>query len=446
MTGRERYAFSDHTLDVAERRLAKNGASIALAPKAFDVLVHLVRRAGHLVTKRELLDEVWPDAFVEEGILSVHISALRKALDDAHRAPEFIETVARAGYRFLSPVIPEPVAGYAGAGVALPAGTEVYELVGRGRAHLLSHSLPEVPHAVAAFEAAIDRAPTFAAAHAGLALACCRQAEFRLVPAADAFSRARASALRALALDSGSADAQLALGVVLFLGEWDWVGAERSLQRTLEINPNHTEACVWYGRLLESRGRLQDGLDLKRRALERDPFSPFVHLAIAASSWHQRRYEDAITWARKTLELEPRHLLAREFLAGAFWAMGDFDRHMAENLEHARCCGVPAEALAPVREVFAAGGRPAVVRWTLETQGDRLPPFQLALLHGELGDLDTAIDWLNRAIDGRDPCLVDLAVAPQWDRLRADPRFEGCLARMGLSQGHAPDSAIATRT
>src|SRR5437879_148760 len=55
--------------------------------------------------------------------------------------------------------------------------------------------------------------------------------------------------LRALAMDNGSADAQVALGAVLFLGEWDWVGAERSLRRALEINPDHTEKLLQYGSL-----------------------------------------------------------------------------------------------------------------------------------------------------------------------------------------------------
>jgi hypothetical protein len=59
--------------------------------------------------------------------------------------------------------------------------------------------------------------------------------------------------------------------------------------------------------------------------------------------------------------------------------------------------------------------------------------MQLALLHGEMGDMDAAIQHLTQAIDTHEPCLVDLAVAPQWDHLRADQRFQSCLARMGLS-------------
>ena len=171
---------------------------------------------------------------------------------------------------------------------------------------------------------------------------------------------------------------------------------------------------------------------MKMRALERDPSSPFVHQAISLSYWNQRRFEDTIVWTTKTLELDPRHLVAREHLAGAYWAMGDLDRHMAENIRHAESHGAPAEFLDCVKRVYAADGRPGVVRWVLETQKDTLPAFQRAILHGELGNLDEALRYLEQAIDAHEPCLVEIGVAPQWDPLRAHPRFQQCLARMGL--------------
>ncbi|HQQ76012.1 MAG TPA: winged helix-turn-helix domain-containing protein [Thermoanaerobaculia bacterium] len=575
MAERESYRFGDMTLDVAERRLSRGGRSVPLAPKGHDLLVHLVRNAGRLVTKGELLEHVWAGSFVEEGILSVHVSALRRALGDDRRSRRYIETVSRAGYRFIAPVQddgardgrslavlpawpagpgtsdaeqsvglaladaviarlgsltrisvrptravrsyadlqPDPAAvgrslgvdavivckfektperirvaaellrsrdgvrlwsgaydELPGDGTSIPdamaealaahfaatplrggsAGVfgnwadvrrsvsrppcrlEVYELIGRGRAHLLAFSRTETPKAIAAYEAAIGLDPAFAAAHAGLAMAFCQQAELRLVPQAEAYARAKDAALRALAVDDACADAQVALAAVSFLGQWDWVGAERALQRALEINPNHTEATVLYGRLLDTLGRLEEGLEMKMRALERDPLSPLVHQAISMSYWHQRRYEDSIRWANKTLELDAGHLVAREHLAGAYWALGDFDRHMAENVKHAESFGVAAEALEPIKQAYARGGRTGLVRWLLETQGTHLPAIQLALLHGELGDLEAAMRHLARAIDGHESCLVDLAVAPQWDRLRESPDFQVCLARMGL--------------
>ena len=432
----EVYTFAGVTFDAAERRLTRDGRAIALTAKANGVLAALVRAGGRLVTKRALLDEVWPDANVEEGIVTVYVSGLRKALCDSSHPPRFIETVSGAGYRFIAPVsirtgpAPGPDSGH-----PRSSDPSVHELFGLGRFHLLSASRGEIAKAVAAFERAIAIDPGYAAAHAGLALAHCAQAELRCAPAAEAYGRARAAALRALAMDSRCADAQVALGAVLFLAEWDWLGARRSLERALELNPNHTEAYLLSGRLQEALGALDDALQTKMKALERDPFSPAVHLQISLTHWNRREYEASIDWANRTLDLDPQHLLAREHLAGAYWKLGDFDRHMAENIRHARAFGVPPDALRPLEEAYASGGRLGVVRYSLGAAaagGHRMPPMQLALLHGEAGDTDLAFDHLNQAIDAHDPCLVHLAVAPQWDCLRSDARFALCLSRMQL--------------
>ena len=87
---------------------------VPLTPKAFDLLVALIRRSGHLVTKDDLLREVWPGTFVEEVNLTVHISGLRKALDRGGTGSAMIETVPTRGYRFVAPVSTGPKSLYAG--------------------------------------------------------------------------------------------------------------------------------------------------------------------------------------------------------------------------------------------------------------------------------------------------------------------------------------------
>ncbi len=436
MRSSEVFAFGGFELETGERRLTHAGRPIALAPKALDLLIALVRNSGRLVTKRELLDVVWPDTFVEEGILSVHISSLRKALGEPNGGKRFIETVSRAGYRFVASVSTrQPATSRLRLVDILPADPEVHELIGRGRAHLLSASRTELPKAADAFRAAIDLDPTYAAAHAGLALACCAQAELRVVPHAQAYDDARSAALRALAMDDASADAQVALGCVLFFGDWNWTGARRAFERALELNPDHTEAHLLYGRLLEAVGELDAALAAKRRALERDPFSPAVHIQIAHSYWNMRRYDEVIEWATKTLTLDPRHPLAREYTAGAWLKKGNFDRHMAESIAHAETHGVAAEVIAQLEDAYDTGGRAAVVRQAIDqcvARPESAPAVQLALLCGEAGELDEAFRHLDRAIDRRDPSLVHLAVSPQWDVLRGDPRFAQRLATMGL--------------
>ncbi len=100
---RPSYEFGPFRLDPAERRLTRDGRSIALTPKAFDVLRVLVENAGHLVRKESLLSQVWPDNFVEEGALNRSVSVIRKTLGETAER-RYVETVPKSGYRFIAPV------------------------------------------------------------------------------------------------------------------------------------------------------------------------------------------------------------------------------------------------------------------------------------------------------------------------------------------------------
>lgn len=442
MAGGHVFRFAEFTLDAAERRLLRDGAAIRLAPKALDLLIALVRDAGRLVTKDQLLARVWPDAFVEEGILTVQVSALRKALgnDDA-----YIETVPRTGYRFVAPVTTVPAAADAMVReTARPI--EVYELVGRGRAHLLSGSPFTLIEAVEAFRAAIELDPEYAPAHAGLALARCARASVRVAPHIEAYAEAKVSALRALALDPASADAQVALGTVLFLSEWAWAEADRSFRRALDGNPAHTEGLVQYGSLMEALGRLDDGLRLKHKALERDARSTLVLVQIAISYWHQRKYGEALTWAQRTLDVDPRHALASECLVSVYWKLGDIDRLLAENLRRALAVGAPEATIEQIRRfseelkrAYEDGGPIGLAKSILKAMAPRSqgsepgPAVQRAVFCGAAGDFDDAFVYLDEAIASRNPALVHLAVAPQWDSLRDQSRFAERLQQMNLA-------------
>jgi len=98
------YEFGPFRVDATERLLLREGRSVPLKPKVFDLLLKLVANVGHVVMKDELMKEIWPDSFVEEHNLAVSISLLRMALGDDYRQPTFIETVAKRGYRFVAAV------------------------------------------------------------------------------------------------------------------------------------------------------------------------------------------------------------------------------------------------------------------------------------------------------------------------------------------------------
>lgn len=98
------YEFGRFSVNTAERILLRDGEVVPLTPKVFDILITLVESSGQVVSKDCLMKKVWPDSFVEEGNLTQNISLLRKALGEGQNGNQFIETVARRGYRFTQPV------------------------------------------------------------------------------------------------------------------------------------------------------------------------------------------------------------------------------------------------------------------------------------------------------------------------------------------------------
>ncbi len=105
----ELYAFKNFRLDVRERLLLRNGVQVQLPEKAFETLCVLVRQSGHLVSKDELLAEVWPDTIVEENNLDKNVSLLRRVLGGGRGKQKYIETVRGRGYRFVEDVNSVPV-------------------------------------------------------------------------------------------------------------------------------------------------------------------------------------------------------------------------------------------------------------------------------------------------------------------------------------------------
>jgi len=148
------YGFGPWRLVPAERILRRGGEIIHLPPKAFETLLLLVRHAGHLLRKEDLMKALWPDTFVEEVNLANKISLLRRVLGDTGRESVSIQTVSKQGYRFLPAVTRILAAGPSPAGAALASPVDPERAVrfialpfavtpGDENIAFLGHSLPE---------------------------------------------------------------------------------------------------------------------------------------------------------------------------------------------------------------------------------------------------------------------------------------------------------------
>jgi DNA-binding winged helix-turn-helix (wHTH) protein len=226
-----------------------------LTPKAFDLIVALVRRDGHLVTKDDLLREVWPGTFVEEVNITVHISGLRKSLDQGAKGASMIETVPTHGYRFVAPFTttnveialhrrPEP--GSRELGRQPTNNPDAYRAYLQGRHEWNRRSKDSLRRGIEYFQRAVEIDQQFAAAYSGLADCYAALGYLSFASPSEAFPAAGQNAEKALALDETLAEPHASLGFVKLYFEWDWSGAEVEFQRAIAVDPSYAAAHQWY--------------------------------------------------------------------------------------------------------------------------------------------------------------------------------------------------------
>src|SRR5690242_15640802 len=98
------YSFDDVVVDGEGFRVLKDGQARTLEPRAFDLLLFLLKNSGRLLEKQTLFENVWKDAFVTDNALTRAIKEIRRVIGDDASAPRYIETIPRRGYRFIAEV------------------------------------------------------------------------------------------------------------------------------------------------------------------------------------------------------------------------------------------------------------------------------------------------------------------------------------------------------
>ena len=172
--------------------------------------------------------------------------------------------------------------------------------------------------AIEHFERAISIAPDYAAPYAGLAHAWWMRGVIGQFPLYEVTSPARDAARRALALDDRLAEAYAAEAYVQGMFDWDWTGAEKTIQRAVALEPNSVDAHYVHAMLLMAMGRLPDALVLIERAAELDPLSAQVQSTFGRILYRARRFDDAGGRLRRAIELEPRNGTAYGRLADVY--------------------------------------------------------------------------------------------------------------------------------
>lgn len=618
MAERQFYEFGRFRMDSNGHMLFCGEQVVPLPPKVADVLFLMVRNAGHVVEKEDLLHEVWPDTAVEEGSLTRAISILRKVLEENDQGQEYIATVPKRGYRFVVPVQlvedPSPVAeagipdrpddhhnrraialvtalvvvlvasyflgrswwtrphvergkvmlavlpfqnltgdpsqefvtdglteemitqlggvkheqlgviartsAMTYKGTAKSVGQigrelgvsyilegsvrrwgdrvrisaqliqtrdqthiwaknyesdvtnilklqsdvaqevareisltltpeerarvttttrvdpQVYELCLRGRYEWNKRTESGLNQAISYYQQAIDRQPSYAPAHAGLADAYAVLPYFSEASANDTFSKAKSAAEHALHLDETLAEAHTTLGLVES-AYFNRADGEREYKRALELNPNYATVHHWYAFLLWATNRHEEALASMEQARQLDPLSLIISAdegrLLCASGQHDR----AITLLKQGIELDGNFAEVHRVLALAYLRKGQSSQAISEARRGFELDPNDFEQ-ATLGYIYAVAGRQEEARKVLADlskpgrRGLGAPIF-LVYVYVGLDQRDLALASLKRAYRENFPSIYgshETILDPQF---QSDPRFQDLLRRLEMN-------------
>ncbi|HVS32171.1 MAG TPA: winged helix-turn-helix domain-containing protein [Thermoanaerobaculia bacterium] len=325
-------------------------------------------------------------------------------------------------------------------GRAYTSDAEAYDLYLQGLYAWNCRTKDDIRKAVDLFRQAIDRDPSFAAAHAGLANTYGIMVGNGLLTPDLGTPMVLAAARKTLELDPSNAEAYTSIATTQFRNLWDFEAAERNYRRSLELNPNY--ATGRYGDYLRSMGRFEEARREVDLAYALDPLSSAITGAKCGTLLSERKYRQAVAFSQRVASVDAR-LRPSMCERTALVALGEYEAVM-KDLE---ATGEP-DPLALVA-AYRQGGMEGFLRKRLEMfltrQSDSFSsPVQIAEVYALLGDEEEMFAWLEKGYDGRASQMTNINTHHAFDRVRDHPRFVELLRRIGIPQVSFPASSPAS--
>jgi TolB-like protein len=323
---------------------------------------------------------------------------------------------------------------------------EAYDAYLRGRYHLHEMMPASIEKSVTEFARAVELDATYAAAYSGLAIASALLAivPFDVAPPHDTMPRAEEAARKALALDDSLAEAHAALALVQHHFHWNWVEAEASYKRAIELSPDYSAAHLWYSWLLLAINRREDAhkeINITMRIVqETDPRRLVaVHATRAQALYFNREFERAVAECKKAQQFEADHAMLHYILGRSYMRLGKQDDAIAQLKAASGAPGDFPLADAALGLAYAVAGQldqaqKIGARFRDIIARRYIPPTYFGMLYAGIGDRDRAMVWLSKACAERADGLTWLAVEPMMDDIRSDERFQELLEKLGLDK------------
>jgi DNA-binding winged helix-turn-helix (wHTH) protein/tetratricopeptide (TPR) repeat protein len=462
--------FDGWTVNRVSGEIARDGNASRLAQQPLRVLLELYDRAGQVVTREQLVKALWPGGIVDfDNGLNGAVRKLRVALDDVGDTPKYIETLPRVGYRYIGSASapPEPVVEAVPklrprARVALvltlaalalaiaaawwwPPATEympgerarelyldgIHQRSRRDISILTARALAQEK-----FEAALQEDPNYPQAWAALAASLSVAVHTQTVLPAEGVPKARAAALRALALNENLAEGHVALGEIHLKHDRNFAAAKAEFDRALELDDRSSRAwhhmAIWHADM----GDIEKALAAMRRARELEPMTLQWSSNHGRLLYIARRYDEAIDFLKPLVAANPSLDPAHSVLAWALIATGD----LAGAEEELRSVRVRAINQSDMGYLYAKLGRRDDALREIERLAELGREgfgvaYEQAIIHTALGDRDRGCEALSRAVDDHSTAIGWMRLDPRLDALRGWQCFADVEKRVYASAG-----------
>lgn len=568
------FYFGDFVLDSKSRHLTQNGGVIKLTSKTFELLQLLLEKHGKIVTREEILHEVWDEEYVEDSNVNVQIAILRKILGNTNN---FIQTISKRGYCFTADVkeknahstngfavaaVPQPVNNLSSLAV-LPLinvdknveldyfadglteslinllskmsklkvmayrtvarfknqdydiaqigktlnvetiltgsvrqfrdevtisvelikvadesqiwGTnyqksssdifqiqkeitekiaekllpklnpteknllahqqtldpEAYDSYLKGCHFLATHTREGLEKSLEYFNKAIEIDENYALSYVGIANAYFLLNGYSFTPVDNILSDTKSAIEKAFEIAPELAEVRATMGTIKYVYEWNWYEAEREFLLAIKFNPNYTFARYWYVVFLMLSGRFSEAREQLNHLATIDPLSLSLNKTMASLLYYQRRYEESIKQAEKTLELYPNCIPVYPAMAISYAKLGEYER--AISLMKSGYESAPSlSRLAVLGYLYAAAGDSTKAREILDkiNRESAAPLVENFYIYIKLGEVEKGFEHLEKSLIQKDLEHVALIVEPRADIVRSHPRFIEILSKI----------------
>jgi serine/threonine protein kinase/TolB-like protein/Flp pilus assembly protein TadD len=317
------------------------------------------------------------------------------------------------------------------------ANPEAYQLYLQGRYHGNKGTEQELKKSVEYYREALAKDPNYALAYVGLADAYSGFSDFYLAPR-QVMPQAKEAANKALELDDTLAAAHTSLAFIKIIYDWDWLGAEREVQRAIELNPNSADAHSTYAYYLARVGRTKEFALEIQRAEELDPLSFRTYRAGEVGYLLGHQNDRAVEQAQKAIEVQPDYFFAHTWLGVIYAQMGRLSEAVAEAEKGAQLTDSPL-VHAFLGYTYAAAGKKAEARKIAEELAAKraqryVCPYEIGTIYLTLGEKNEAFRWYEKAYEERSLCVPLMKFDPRLDSVHADARFQDLIRRVGFPQ------------